>query len=134
MSALLINIDVPDMEKAIQFYTTALPLKPGRRFDDEFVELLGLPAPIYLLKKDPGTNPIPGDPQIRTHDRHWWPVHLDIVVEDIETAREKLLAAGAVEEAPVTQKEYGKLSMYRDPFGHGLCLLQFTGRGYDELL
>jgi hypothetical protein len=21
-----------------------------------------------------------------------------------------------------------------DPFGHGFCLLQFQGRGYDELL
>lgn len=132
--SLLINIDVPDIERAVAFYTTALPLTVGRKFDSEFIELVGLPSPIYLLKKDPGTIPFPEGKDERSYDRHWCPVHLDFVVEDIEETRRKLLKAGAEEESPVSRVPYGKISMYRDPFGHGLCLIQFTGSGYDALM
>ena len=132
--SLLINIDVPDIDRAVAFYTTALPLKVGRVFDSEFIELIGLPSPIYLLKKNSGTIPFPDGKTGRSYERHWCPVHMDFVVADIEETRLKLLAAGAVEESPVRSVPYGKISMYRDPFGHGLCLIQFTGRGYDALI
>ncbi len=134
MASILINIDVPDIEKAVAFYTSALPLRVGRRFDSEFVELIGLPSPIYLLEKKPGTFPFPGSKQSRTYEPHWSPIHLDIAVDDIHESRKKLLEAGAREEYPIEEKPYGKLSMYRDPFGHGLCLIQFSAGGYDELL
>lgn len=134
MNSLLINIDVPDIEKAISFYTSALPLKLGRKFDEEFVELLGMPTPIYLLKKNAGTLPAPGSNLPRTYDRHWCPIHLDFVIENIEETRKKLLAAGAREESPVSEEPYGKLGMYRDIFGHGICLIQFNQSGYNVYL
>ncbi len=134
MSQILINIDVPDIEKAITFYTQGLSLRVGRRFDKEFVELLGYSSPIYLLKKDAGTIPFPGGQVPRTYDRHWCPIHMDFIVQNIEDTREKLLKAGAVEEAPLRVAKYGKISMFRDPFGHGLCLIEFIGAGYDELV
>jgi hypothetical protein len=28
---------------------------------------------------------------------------------------------------------WGKIAMLADPFGHGVCLIQFVGRGYDEI-
>ncbi len=28
---------------------------------------------------------------------------------------------------------WGKIAMLADPFGHGLCLIQFLNRGYDEI-
>jgi hypothetical protein len=31
------------------------------------------------------------------------------------------------------QHAYGRLALLHDPFGHGLCLLPFEGKGYDEL-
>lgn len=37
----LLNIDVPDVEAATTFYTTAFELTVGRRFGTDFVELLG---------------------------------------------------------------------------------------------
>ena len=134
MNSLLINIDVPDIEKAISFYTSALPLRVGRKFDKDFVELIGMPTPIYLLKKDAGTIPAPGSNSVRTYDRDWCPIHLDFVVENIEETRQKLLAAGAQEESPVTERPYGKLAMFRDIFGHGVCLIQFNKTGYDVFL
>src|SRR3977135_457157 len=51
---LLLNIDVPDVETGVRFYTAAFDLKVGRRFGTDFVELLGWPAPVYLLAEKAG--------------------------------------------------------------------------------
>ena len=133
MARVLINIDVDDVEGAVAFYTRALGLRVGRRFDGGFVELLGAEAPIYLLLKAAGTTPFEGAEQLRDYARHWTPLHLDFVVADLDTALAQALAAGAVLEAPPTQHAYGRLALLHDPFGHGFCLLQLEGKGYDEL-
>jgi catechol 2,3-dioxygenase-like lactoylglutathione lyase family enzyme len=133
-AGLLINIDVPDIEAGIAFYTTALGLDVGRRFDDDFVELLGRDVPIYLLRKDEGTAIGPAGGDIRRYHRHWSPIHPDFVVDDIEMARAVALAAGAVQEGETCDAPYGKLAMFADPFGHGFCLIEFNERGYDALL
>ncbi len=80
---LLINIDVEDVSKAVVFYTAAFGLSVGRRFDAEWVELIGGEAPIYLLGKKAGTAPAPGV-AARSYGRHWTPVHLDIAVADLD--------------------------------------------------
>lgn len=129
---LLLNIDVPDVETALRFYTTAFDLKIGRRFGADFVELLGWPAPVYLLTKAAGTIGAGGDP--RRYSRHWTPVHADIVVENVDVAVERAVAAGAKLEAAAKDAAWGRIAMLADPFGHGFCLLQFNERGYDALL
>ena len=58
---------------------------------------------------------------------------LDFVVQDIRAAVERAQAAGAVLERDVTTHAYGLLALLADPWGNGFCLLQFTGRGYDEI-
>jgi predicted enzyme related to lactoylglutathione lyase len=130
--SVLINIDVPDLEAATAFYTTAFDLKVGRRFGAHAVELTGWPSPIYLLRKEAGT--IGAGGQIRTYDRHWTPVHLDVAVEDIGAAVTRAVNAGARIERAVAPAPYGKIAMLADPFGHGICLIEFAGRGYDELV
>jgi hypothetical protein len=52
---LLLNIDVPDIAVAERFYVAAFGLQRGRRFGEDFVELLGWPAPVYLLQKPAGS-------------------------------------------------------------------------------
>ena len=60
-------------------------------------------------------------------------MHLDFVVPDLEAALKAALAAGAsLEREPATHK-WGKIALLADPFGHGLCLIEFIGRGYDEI-
>jgi predicted enzyme related to lactoylglutathione lyase len=130
---LLVNIDVDDLEKATRFYCEGLGLAVGRRFDG-WIELTGAAAPIYLLPKDAGTPISPVAKPRRDYQRHWTPVHLDFVVPDIRTAVKRALAAGATLEADVKSHAYGKLAMLADPWGNGFCLLQFTGRGYDEIV
>ncbi|GGX89749.1 glyoxalase [Litchfieldella qijiaojingensis] len=129
----LVNLDVDDLERAIGFYTTAFGLKVGRRFGDDGVELLGGPAPLYLLAKRAGTPAWENDEQHRHYGRHWTPIHLDFVVEDIDAAVETAVSAGAKLEQPVTTHEWGKLALMADPFGHGFCFVQFVGHGYDEI-
>jgi predicted enzyme related to lactoylglutathione lyase len=130
---LLINLDVDDLNKAITFYTTAFDLKVGRHFGD-WAELVGGTSPIYLLPKAAGTSVASSTLQFRNYARHWTPLHLDFVVEDIDLAVKRTLQAGAKQEREVTLHKYGKLALMADPFGHGFCLIQFTGRGYDEVV
>jgi predicted enzyme related to lactoylglutathione lyase len=130
---LLINIDVDDLERAADFYVRAFGLHVGRRFGMDGIELLGGPAPIYLLAKAAGSQASPAAPQQRDYQRHWTPVHLDVVVDDIEAAVARALAAGATLEQQVRTSSWGKLAVMADPFGHGFCLVQFLGRGYDEI-
>jgi catechol 2,3-dioxygenase-like lactoylglutathione lyase family enzyme len=128
---LLINIDVEDLDQGTRFYCEALGLRIGRRFDG-WVELVGAGAPVYLLPKAAGTEAFPKGVK-RTYERHWTPVHLDFVVPDIGEALRRALAAGATLERDVTNHAYGKLALLADPFGNGFCLIEFSGRGYDEI-
>jgi catechol 2,3-dioxygenase-like lactoylglutathione lyase family enzyme len=128
-------IDVDDVEKAIAFYTRGLGLEIGRRFDDGWVELVGGPVPIDLLGRPAGThtNPADGAPR-RDYRRHWTPVHLDFEVADLDAALERAQAAGARVEGEQGSHAWGRIARLADPFGHGFCMLEFRGRGYDEVL
>jgi predicted enzyme related to lactoylglutathione lyase len=130
---LLINIDVDSLDRAVQFYTSAFALRVGRRFGADGVELLGGSAPIYLLVKAAGSQASSGCEQLRDYRRHWTPLHLDVVVDDIDAGLARALASGATLEQPVRSSTWGKLALMADPFGHGFCLVQFVGKGYDEI-
>jgi predicted enzyme related to lactoylglutathione lyase len=130
---LLVNLDVDDLEKAIRFYSSAFGLKVGRRFGASGVEMLGSSVPIYLLVKLRGTPATVTISQHRRYQRHWTPVHLDFVVDEIEPAVERAALAGARLEQPIATHKWGKLALMADPFGHGFCIVQFLGRGYDEI-
>ncbi|GAA5072715.1 VOC family protein [Lysobacter panacisoli] len=128
---LLVNIDVDDLATAEAFYTQAFGLRPARRFGDDMLELLGFEVPLYLLRKDAGT--AGAGTSMRNFARHWTPIHGDVVVEDLEAALAQALAAGARREGDIREASWGRIVTVSDPFGHGWCLLQFLGRGYDEI-
>ena len=133
MAGLLVNIDVPDLAAGEAFYTQAFGLTVGRRMGDDFLELLGLETPIYLLRKAPGTKATAGGSEQRHYSRHWSPIHPDIVVDDLDSACERALAAGAAIEVPACEARYGRIAMFADPFGHGFCLIEFNSEGYDAI-
>ncbi|HEX7803918.1 MAG TPA: VOC family protein [Pseudoxanthomonas sp.] len=128
----LINIDVPDLAAAETFYSQAFGLRAGRRLGSEVLEMLGGTAPLYLLQKAPGSIGAASD--ARDYRRHWMPMHVDVVVDELEPALERALAAGAIQEGLIREADWGRIVQLADPFGHGWCLLQFLGRGYDELI
>jgi lactoylglutathione lyase len=134
MARALINIDVPDLQAAEAFYTSAFGLTVGRRLGASVVELLGAEAAIYLLEKPAAQAWSAAAPSgQRSYERHWTPVHLDFVVDDLDSALERARRAGAVLEGSVREDSWGRIALLADPFGHGLCLLQFLNRGYDEV-
>jgi predicted enzyme related to lactoylglutathione lyase len=130
---LLANIDVDDLARAVEFYSAALGLRVARRLAIGAVELAGASAPIYLLERPAGTVAATGATERRDYRRHWTPVHLEFAVEDIGPAVERACAAGARLEHEVSTHVWGRLAVLADPFGHGFCLIQFTGRGYGEV-
>ena len=91
----IINIDVPELAPAIEFYTRALGLTHSRTLDDDVAELTGASATLYLLQKDAGTPAVKAPPVDRDYGRHWTPVHFDLVVDDVDAAAKRALAAGA---------------------------------------
>lgn len=127
---LLVNIDVPDLARAEAFYCAALGLSVGRRISAGATELVGLEAPIYLLENAAGSA-TPG--AVRDYRRHWSPIHFDVAVDDLDTARAAALAAGAIEEVAIAPARYGRIAMFADPFGHGFCLIEFNEDGYDAV-
>jgi predicted enzyme related to lactoylglutathione lyase len=133
MAELLVNIDVDDLERAVRFYGAAFGLAVGRRFGAFGVEMLGGSARIYLLAKPAGSPPFAGAAEGRDYARHWTPVHLDFVVPDLEAAIRRAEAAGARIEGETRTHAWGRIAQLADPFGHGLCLIEFQGRGYDEV-
>ena len=84
---LIVNLDVPDLARAEAFYCRALGLRVGRRIGAGAVELLGLEAPLYLLEQADGSVASDASPARRDYRRHWTPVHFDIAVDDLDTAR-----------------------------------------------
>lgn len=133
MINILVNIDVEELSRGVKFYSEAFGLTPGRRLGPRVIELLGARAPIFLLAKPTGSLPFPTATQGRDYRRHWTPLHLDFVVDDLDAALARAEAAGAVREGGIDEYDWGRIAFLADPFGNGLCLLQFKGRGYDEI-
>jgi predicted enzyme related to lactoylglutathione lyase len=129
---ILLNIDVPDLAAAERFYVEAFGLAIGRRFGTDFVELVGWPVPLYLLRQAPGT--LGAGTQARTYERHWTPVHADVVVQDLDAATARAERAGARVEQGPQPVAFGRTARLADPFGNGFCLIEFSARGYDALL
>ena len=125
MPKIAINIDVSNIDRGIDFYSRAFDLRVERRPAPDIVELSGMPSPVFLLEKAPGSVPFP-DGTPRTYARHWTSVHLDFLVRDIDTAIARAVAAGASSEGPLHTYDWGKIAYFADPFGNGFCLLSYT--------
>lgn len=130
-AGLLLNVDVPDLDRAIAFYGDAFGLSLARRIGPAAAEMLGWPVPLYLLQNPEASPGAGGDP--RHYARHWTPVHADVVVSDVEAALARAVTAGATQEGGVRTAVWGRIVTIADPFGNGFCLLEFRGRGYDEI-
>ena len=129
---ILVNIDVPELAPAIEFYRAALGLELARVIDGDVAELTGASSVLYLLQKPAGSSAAKDGPDTRRYERHWTPVHVDFVVDDVEAAAKRALAAGAKQESGCVEWRGSKCITLSDPFGHGFCVIEFTGEGYGD--
>ncbi len=127
---IVVNIDVPELEPAIEFYRAALGLEHNRTLDDDVAELTGTSSVIYLLQNPPGSNSARTSSETRRYSRHWTPVHIDFVVDNIAEATKRALEAGASQESECIEWKGSKCITFSDPFGHGFCLIEFAGETY----
>lgn len=125
----LINIDVPALAPAIEFYTKAFDLTVNRIIDDDVAELTGGSSTLYLLAHAPGSD---AGAAPRDYARHWTPVHLDFVVDDLTLATGRVLRAGAQQEGKCVAWRGSQCITFADPFGHGFCLIQFDDGSYAD--
>ncbi len=128
----IVNIDVPDLARAIDFYTAAFGLEPSRVIDGDVAELEGASTRIYLLQNPAGSRPVRTLALARQYSRHWTPVHMDFVVDDVAAAARRALDAGALQESECIEWRGSKCITFSDPFGHGFCLIEFAGETYSD--
>jgi len=124
-------IDVPDATRGIAFYCDGIGLTVKRRLSPRWIELEGANLPIFLLANRPSTADLGKTSAERTFERHWTPVHLDFVVDDLDATIARLLALGGSLDRPIGEREYGRIANMADPFGNGFDLIEFSGAGYD---
>lgn len=127
----IVNIDVPELAPAIHFYSAALGLKLNRMIEEDVAELTGGSSLIYLLQNPAGSLPVSPGAVVRDYARHWTPVHMDFVVGDITQAAKQALNAGAILESECIEWRGSKCMTFSDPFGHGFCLIEFSGETYE---
>jgi catechol 2,3-dioxygenase-like lactoylglutathione lyase family enzyme len=125
----LVNIGVPELAPAVQFYCAALGLQLNRVIDGDVAELTGGSYLLYLLQKPAGSQMAS---TMRDYGRHWTPVHVDFVVDDLEGATKRALEAGAQQESGCVEWMGSKCISFSDPFGHGFCLIELAGERYRD--
>jgi hypothetical protein len=129
---IIVNVDVPNLTSATKFYCAALELKLSRIIDNDVAELIGASSVIYLLEKPSGSAPASSAAEPRRYSRHWTPVHMDFVVDDLMKAAEQAIQAGAIQESDCVEWRGSKCITFADPFGHGFCLIEFAEGTYSE--
>jgi predicted enzyme related to lactoylglutathione lyase len=124
MISIEICIDVPDMARGVDFYERAFGFSKVSEPYPGVAVLKAGELSITLLAKREGTKPSPNTKDVRHYDRHWTPVHVDFHVDDLKTALDKAVGAGAIKEQVFENPEHGSIAFCADPFGNGFCLLE----------
>src|SRR5215813_15390994 len=120
-----ITIDVDDVDRAVEFYCTGLGLTLVDRAPNwARAELNG--QTFWLCRFEAGT---PGN-TTRDFQRHWTPVHLDFVVDNVDKAVQRVLAAGGRLDREIKRNEpepircRSDVANFSDPARNGVDLVQ----------
>ena len=84
-----ITIDVDDVDRAVEFYCRGLGLALVERHPD-WAQVKLKEQTFWIMKLPAGPTGLIS----RDYHRHWTPVHLDLIVDNIDQAVERALAAG----------------------------------------
>jgi len=123
MIKISVSIDVSDLIKAEAFYIDALGCKKLRNQGESMVVLSVENCDIYLQEKAVGTKPLPTKPEIvREYSRHWTPIHLDFLCENVDEVVSKIVSFGGQHEGGESG-DWGSIAYCSDPFGNGFCII-----------
>ena len=126
-------VEVEDTEAGVAFYTAALGLTVRRRLTPRWVELGGASVPIFILGNRPERFDAGGVEIAREFTRHWTPVHLDFIVDELDAWVPRARDAGAVVEREERYDTF-RMANCSDPFGNGFDLIEVVPGGYDAIV
>lgn len=122
MIKISVSIDVSNLNKAETFYVEALGCKKIRNQGPDMIVLATENCDIYLQEKSNGTKPLISSKITRDYKRHWTPVHLDFLTENIDEIVEKIVSLGGLHEGG-DSGDWGSIAYCADPFGNGFCII-----------
>ncbi|HRF64195.1 MAG TPA: VOC family protein [Candidatus Competibacter sp.] len=122
MIKISVSIDVSNLKQAETFYIEALGCKKLRDQGEGMSVISTENCDIYLQEKEAGTKPIPSDAVERNYGRHWTPVHLDFLTENVDEAVKKIIQLGGQHEGGESG-DWGSIAYCADPFGNGFCVI-----------
>ena len=122
MIKISVSIDVSNLRKAETFYVEALGCKKARDQGSNMVVLSVENSDIYLQEKEPGTKPIISSSVVRDYERHWTPIHLDFICDNVDELVSKILKLGGFHEGG-DSGDWGAIAYCADPFGNGFCVI-----------
>jgi len=117
-----VSIDVSNLKQAEIFYIEALGCKKLRDQGADMVVLATDNCDIYLQEKEAGTKPLVSSAVVRDYERHWTPVHLDFLTENIDEVVKKIVQLGGLHEGGESG-DWGSIAHCADPFGNGFCVI-----------
>ena len=122
MIKISVSIDVSNLKQAETFYIEALGCKKLRDQGTDMVVLATDNCDIYLQEKEAGTKPLVSSEVVRDYERHWTPVHLDFLTENVDEVVKKILQLGGLHEGGESGN-WGAIAHCADPFGNGFCVI-----------
>ncbi len=122
MIKISVSIDVSNLKKAETFYVEALGCKKVRDQGSNMVVLSVENSDIYLQEKEPGTKPLVSSSVVRDYERHWTPIHLDFICDNVDELVSKILKLGGLHEGGESG-DWGSIAYCADPFGNGFCVI-----------
>ena len=122
MIKISVSIDVSNLELAESLYTEALGCKKIRDQGADMVVLATENCDISLHEKEAGTKPLASSDVVRDYKRHWTPVHLDFLTENIDEVVKNILKLGGLHEGGESG-DWGSIAYCADPFGNGFCVI-----------
>jgi predicted enzyme related to lactoylglutathione lyase len=117
-----ISIDVSNLKQAESFYTKALGCKKVRDQGAGMSVLSTQNVDIYLQEKEAKTKPLRKDKATRDYNRHWTPVHLDFICDNVDEIVVKIVKYGGLYEGG-DKGDWGSIAYCADPFGNGFCVI-----------
>jgi predicted enzyme related to lactoylglutathione lyase len=117
-----VSIDVSNLKKAEAFYVEALGCTKVREQGSDMLVLSVENTDIYLLEKEPGSKPLQSSDVGRDYGRHWTPIHLDFICENVDEVVSKIVEHGGLHEGGESGN-WGSIAYCVDPFGNGFCVI-----------
>ncbi len=122
MIKISVSIDVTDLKRAEEFYIEVLGCKKVRDQGSSMSVITTENCDIYLQEKEAGTKAIPSSDIVRDYKRHWTPVHIDFLADNVDDIVEKVIQLGGLHEGGESG-DWGAIAYCSDPFGNGFCII-----------